>query len=78
MDVSQYESGGLPLSVADHMIENCIGKVSLPTGLGLNFVVNGQNYSIPMSVEEPSIVAGCSGAAKFICERSEGFKTSST
>jgi hydroxymethylglutaryl-CoA reductase len=34
MDVSQFEKGGLPLSVADHMIENCIGKVSIPLGIG--------------------------------------------
>ena len=44
----------------------------------MNFVINGEKYSIPMAVEEPSIVAGSSGAAKFISEKSKGFTTFST
>ena len=71
--------GGLPLTVADHMIENCIGKVSIPMGLGLNFIINGEEVTIPMAVEEPSIVAASSGAAKFIRTNSkDGFIARST
>jgi hydroxymethylglutaryl-CoA reductase len=44
----------------------------------LNFVINGEKYSIPMAVEEPSVVAGASGAAKYISEKCEGFETHST
>eukprot|EP01137_Pigoraptor_chileana_P021360 Opistho-2@84943 len=57
---------GLDHSVADVMVENCIGTVSLPVGLGLNFLINGRAYTVPMAVEEPSVVAAASGAAKLI------------
>lgn len=50
------------------MVENCIGKVSLPLGLGLNFLINGKHLQIPMSVDEPSVIAAASSAAKFIAE----------
>jgi len=53
---------------ADLMIENCIGILSLPIGLGLNFIINGNSLQIPMCVEEPSIIAGASNAAKLISE----------
>lgn len=60
------------------MVENCIGKISLPLGLGLNFLINGKYYNIPMCVEEPSVIAGASSAAKFIAKNGGGFKTYST
>jgi degradative hydroxymethylglutaryl-CoA reductase len=68
---------GMDLKTADLMIENCIGKMSLPVGLGLNFLINSKEYIIPMSTEEPSIVAAASAAAKFIKEHG-GFKASCT
>ena len=43
---------------ADKMIENVIGVMGLPLGLGLNFLVNEKDYMDPLVVEEPSIVAG--------------------
>src|SRR5438093_2222768 len=43
--------------IADRMIENAIGTFALPLGLGLNVVVNGHDYLVPMAVEEPSVVA---------------------
>ena len=49
---------------ADALIENVIGVHGLPLGLGLNFLVNGKEYCVPMVVEEPSIVAAVSSAAK--------------
>ena len=61
------------------MIENCIGKVSIPMGLGLNFRINNEDIVVPMAVEEPSIVAACSGAAKFIkVKTKDGFIARST
>ena len=46
------------------MIENVIGVMGMPIGLGLNFLINDKEYVIPMVVEEPSIVAALSSAAK--------------
>lgn len=62
--------------VADRMIENVIGVLGLPLGLGLNFLVNGEEFVVPLAVEEPSVVAGLSGAAK--TARSGGGFTATT
>src|SRR5260221_2081393 len=58
------ESGTLPLANADAMIENAVGVLGLPVGVGLNFLVNGEDVLIPMAVEEPSVIAAVSLAAK--------------
>jgi hydroxymethylglutaryl-CoA reductase len=55
---------GFEEAVADTMSENVIGIHGLPLGLGLNFRINGQDYVAPMSVEEPSVVAAASNAAR--------------
>lgn len=60
------------------MIENCIGKISMPIGLALNFKINNKIYQIPMCIEEPSVVAAASSGGKFICEKGGGFTASST
>ena len=67
----------LKLHIADKMIENVIGVLGLPVGLGLNFLVNGKDYVVPLSVEEPSIVAGLSGAAR-TARLSGGFEARTT
>jgi len=54
----------LPMPSADAMIENAIGVLGLPVGLGLNFVVNGEEVLVPMAVEEPSVIAAASLAAR--------------
>ena len=54
----------LPADRADKMIENVVGVMGLPMGLGLNFRVNQKDYLVPLVVEEPSIVAALSAAAK--------------
>jgi hydroxymethylglutaryl-CoA reductase len=64
----------LPIETADKMIENVIGTFPLPLGLGLNFLINGKEYTIPMAVEEPSIVASASHIAKIVRDTG-GFKT---
>lgn len=52
--------------LADSMIENVIGVFELPIGVGLNFVINGKDYVVPMVVEEPSIVAAVSHIAQLV------------
>ncbi len=66
------KEGPLPFSVADRMIENVIGTMPLAYGLATNFVIDGKNYIIPFALEEPSVVAAASNAAKL----SSGFTTS--
>src|SRR5262252_9273877 len=60
--------GSLHPEVANQMIENAIGTFSLPLGLGLNLQVNGRDYLVPMAVEEPSVIAAVSFAAKIVRE----------
>ena len=57
------ENKCVDLDAADKMIENVVGIFSLPMGVALNFLINGRDYVVPLAVEEPSIVAGLSGAA---------------
>lgn len=63
-DLAALDPEGLPLAQADQLIENVIGVLGLPVGLGLNLVVNGEDVLVPMAVEEPSVVAAFSHAAK--------------
>ena len=67
----------LPPELADKMVENVIGVFGLPLATAPNFRVNGQDYIVPMVVEEPSIVAGISRAAK-TARSSGGFRATST
>jgi len=67
----------LDLSAADKMIENVIGVLGLPIGLAVNFLINSKEYVIPLVVEEPSIVAALSAAAK-LTRSTGGFTTTST
>ena len=65
-DVQLLTSGNhqVQLNVADKMIENVVGVFGLPMGVALNFLINNRDYVVPLVVEEPSIVAGLSGAAR--------------
>lgn len=67
-DISDLLSGGLGPRSADHIVENVVGIYALPLGLGLNFQVNGHDYLVPMCVEEPSVIAAASNAARMIRE----------
>lgn len=67
--------GGLPLQTADKMVENLIGVIELPLGLGLNFLIDGKDRVVPMAVEEPSVLAAVSHIAK-LTRPSGGFLTS--
>jgi len=81
-DLTQEEAkalsgvAGLGLTQADHMIENVVGVFGLPLGIATNFLINGRDYLIPMAIEEPSVVAGASFAARLVRDGG-GFKTSS-
>ncbi len=57
---------GLSAEQADHMVENAIGVYALPLGIGLNFLVNGREVLVPMTIEEPSVVAGASFMARLV------------
>ena len=59
----------LDADTADRLIENVISVFGLPMGLGLNFQINGRDYLVPMVVEEPSIIAAVSSAAKIVREQ---------
>ncbi len=78
-DLRQLHGGNGALTVerADKMIENVIGTFNLPMGIATNFQINGIDTLVPMVVEEPSIVAGASYAAKLV-RAGGGFHTSST
>ncbi|HWL84686.1 MAG TPA: hydroxymethylglutaryl-CoA reductase, degradative [Polyangiaceae bacterium] len=60
------EGGGLEAETADKFVENVLGTYALPFGVALNVRVNGKDYVVPMVVEEPSVVAAASNAAKMI------------
>jgi len=64
--------GAMGFDVADRMIENVVGTQQLPLGIATNFLINGKDYLVPMSVEEPSIVAAASKAAG-IARKKGGF-----
>src|SRR5688572_23126131 len=71
------EADVLPLDHAQKVIENVVGRYTLPFAVATNFQINGRDYLIPMSVEESSIVAASSYAAKLIRE-SGGFRCASS
>lgn len=70
-------SSALSLKRADQMIENVVGIFPLPLGIATNFLVNGKEYLVPMVIEEPSVVAAASNAAKMARQRG-GFTASTT
>lgn len=67
---------GLNLEQADHMTENVIGTYALPMGIVTNLLINGREVIAPMVIEEPSVVAGCSFAAK-LAHAGGGFSATS-
>ncbi len=67
----------LDMKIADKMIENVLGTFELPLGIAVNFLINGKDYLIPMAIEESSVVAAASNAAK-IARAKGGFKTECT
>ena len=76
-DLGAWTSGGISADAADHMIENVIGLHSLPLGIALNFMVNGKDVLVPMTLEEPSVVAGASFMAK-LARAGGGYQATTT
>jgi len=70
-------ASGLDLARANLMIENAVGLYGLPLGIATNFVVNGRDVLVPMAIEEPSVVAGASFAAK-LARAGGGFRAITT
>ncbi len=71
------DTGSLRLDSANRMIENVVGAIPVPLGIAVNFLINKHDYLIPMAIEEPSVIAAASYAAKMAREGG-GFYTSST
>ncbi len=67
--------GGIDADAADKIVENVLGTYALPFGVALNFQVNGSDYIVPMVVEEPSVIAAATNAAKMM-RAGGGFRTS--
>ncbi|MBI4406816.1 hydroxymethylglutaryl-CoA reductase, degradative [Candidatus Micrarchaeota archaeon] len=67
-------AGFLPIDTANRMIESVIGKHPLPLGLAANFRINNRDFVVPMAIEEPSVVAAATNAAKLALP--QGFSTS--
>jgi hydroxymethylglutaryl-CoA reductase len=70
-------SSCLNMDIADRMIENVLGTFEIPLGIAVNFLINGKDYLVPMAIEESSVVAAASNAAK-IARINGGFQTEST
>jgi len=73
LKIIEDATGGISFDKADGMIENAIGTFSLPLGIATNFQINDKDYLIPMVIEEPSVIAASSKAAK-IARVQGGFK----
>lgn len=75
-DMESLADSGLSLDQAGLMIENVIGRYSLPFALATNFRINDRDFLVPMVIEESSVVAACSSAAKLF-RAGGGFTASS-
>lgn len=71
------DANSLSESASDNMVENVIGRFSLPVGVALNFIVNDKEYLVPMVTEEPSVIAAASNGAK-VARPSGGFYATNT
>src|SRR4029079_2672928 len=60
------DKGGIDPETADKVVENVLGVYGLPFGLALNVQVNGVDRLVPMVVEEPSVIAAASNAARMV------------
>ncbi len=71
------KEGNLDFKTADIMIENVIGTMAYPFAVAVNFLINGKDYMVPMVIEESSVVAAASNAAK-VMRRDGGIKSVAT
>lgn len=71
---SYWNSDAALQKLHDEFIENTITNFYLPLGIAPNFLINDKNYTVPMAIEESSVVAAAAKSAKFWATRG-GFKT---
>ncbi|MCA9648900.1 MAG: hydroxymethylglutaryl-CoA reductase, degradative [Myxococcales bacterium] len=64
--LAELDAGSFDVARANHMIENVVGTLELPLAIATNFRINGRDFLVPMCVEEASVVAAASNAAKMI------------
>ncbi len=76
-EVKILRAGSLSFDSAERMIENVVGLFPVPLGIAVNFLINDRDYLVPMAIEEPSVVAAASNAAK-MARQTGGFKATST
>jgi len=69
--------GALGFDVANRMVENLVGVMPVPLGVAMNFLINGKDVVVPMAIEEPSVIAAASNAAK-MSRLKGGFNATST
>jgi hydroxymethylglutaryl-CoA reductase len=67
-ELAAWDGGGLDAATADQLVENAVGVYALPLGVAVNFLINGEDYFVPMAVEEPSVIAAASNAARMVRE----------
>src|SRR5213596_2158643 len=70
-------TGALKFEQVDRMIENVVGTMPIPLGIAVNFRINERDYLVPMAIEEPSVVAAASNAARMARELG-GFSASTS
>ncbi len=75
--IQAWADAELDEDTADRMIENVIGRYSLPIGVATNFIIDGEHYVIPFVVEEASVIAAASNMAKR-CQKNGGFVSDNT
>ena len=75
--IQAWADAELDEDTADRMIENVIGRYSLPIGVATNFIIDGEHYVIPFVVEEASVIAAASNMAKR-CQKNGGFFSDNT
>lgn len=71
------QPSALSFDTANRMVENVIGIMPVPLGVAVNFLVNGKDIVVPMAIEEPSVIAAASNAAKMARSKG-GFHATST
>jgi len=71
------KAGALDLDLANRMVENVIGVMPVPMGVAVNFLINRREVIVPMAIEEPSVIAAASNAAK-MTRKLGGFQATTT
>ncbi|MBN2715466.1 MAG: hypothetical protein JXX14_06400 [Deltaproteobacteria bacterium] len=64
--IAPLQDGGLSDDLCDRFVENAVGRFALPLGVATNFLINDVEYLVPMAVEEPSVIAAASNAARMV------------